>query len=328
MTTTLVTGGTGMLGSAIVRRLLAGGDRVVLLARAKSTWFLRGRGLDPDAVRWSVGDTADPELIGATLDTHRVDRAVHVAAAVSSVANTDPFGATMANCVATVGLLEACRVRDIRRVVLCSSVSVYAPQRAYRPDEVPLTERALLGFAPGAPLYGAGKAYLEAAGRWYATAYGMEVAGLRPAFIASAGKPSRPPLGTVTGELVDGPACGRPVSVDGPAGRVPYVYVEDVVDQFHTLLTAPADKLRAGPFFNSGSTAHTVGEIVETVRRLVPDARIHVGDSDSADLTFGMPSEFSDQLFVETFGVRRRHDLEAGIRAQIEEARRWPDLFA
>ena len=327
MTTTMVPGGTGMLGSAVVRRLLREGDQVVVLGRSTSAYYLAGRGIDLDSVSFAAGDLADVLFVERMLEEHGVDRVAHLAAAVSSVANADPLAATRTNCLGTVALLEACRRRGVRRVAMCSSVSVYAPENAYSVADLPLTETALLGFAPGSPLYGSGKAYLEAAGRWYRQEHGMEISGVRASFIASAGKISRPPLGNITGACVDAPACGLPVRVVGPHGRVPYVYVEDVVEQLWVLLTAPDEKLAAGPFFNTGSTIHTVGEIMVAVQTLIPDANVEIGESPVTDLTFGMPTDFSDQLFVDTFGVSRRYDLMAGIGAQIAEARRWPGLF-
>lgn len=327
MTTTLVTGGLGMLGSAIVRRLIKEGDRVVVVARSPNLFFLTGRGVDVASIDLVIGDIADPALMGSTLDSYQVARVVHVAAAVSSACNRDPVSATSTNCMATVQLLENCQVRDIRRVVMCSSVSVYAPQAAYRPEELPLTEKALLAFAPGSPLYGAGKLYLEAAAHWYRQAHGMEIAGLRASFIASAGKDERPPLGTLGGRFIDAVGCRRATHVEGLAGLLPFVYVEDVVEQFLTLLTAPDDKLAAGPFFNTGSTVYTIGQVVQTLRRLVPGAEISIGDSTRSDLTFGMPSDISDRLFAGTFGVSRRYDLERSVRAQLDEARGWPGLF-
>jgi UDP-glucose 4-epimerase len=325
---TLVTGGTGMLGSAIVRRIIKDEGEAVVLDAVDAPYFLNGRGVDLSKVSLAIGDIADASLVAHTLDKYKVDKVIHLAAAVSSVCNRDPLSATRTNCDAVVVLLEACLARDIRRVVMASSVAVYAAQDAYRQDELPITESALMGLSPGSPLYSAGKIYVEAAGHWYRDHHGMEIAGIRPSFIASAGRPSRPPLGVISGEYIDAPACGRPTRVESGNGLVPYVYIEDVVEQFTTLLHAPNDKLGAGPFFNTGGTTYSVGQIVDTVRRIIPDAQIDIGDGTGTDLIFGMPTEVTDDRFVKTFGVSHRYDLEKGVQAQIDEARRWPGLFA
>jgi nucleoside-diphosphate-sugar epimerase len=325
---TLVTGGTGMLGSAIVRRLVQDEGGAVVLDISDTRFSLTGRGVDLGKVQIVIGDASDDAVIARVLDSCDIEKVIHLSAAVGEAAR-NPLMATRTNCLGTVGLLEECHKRGISRVITTSSVAVYAPQDAYPRDQIPLTEDCLFGvWGPGDPFYSAGKIYLEAAGHWYRNHHGMEIAGMRPAYIASAGRRTRPPLGVYSGEYIDGPACGRPLHLPSSQGLVSYVYVEDVVEQYMTLLRAPADLLGAGPFFNTGGTTFTVAEIMDTLRGLLPDAKITFGSADEDNPLISAPTLTTNKLFAGTFGVDYRYDLVRGLQAQIAEARSWPGLFA
>lgn len=77
MTTTLVTGATGMLGNNLVRRVLEVGDSVRVLVRASSD---RRPLADLPAIERFEGDVRDPDAVAAAV--RGVDRVVHAAAYV------------------------------------------------------------------------------------------------------------------------------------------------------------------------------------------------------------------------------------------------------
>lgn len=324
----LVTGGTGMLGSAIVRDLLNSGAEVVAADLNTQEYFLRGRGVDPHSIAMEELDVADQDGVKKLFDRHRISSVVHLAAGVSSLTNPNPVAGARVNCVGTAILLDECLRRDVPRVVMASTASVYRDPDADPEAHGSVSHKYDEGaqeYTPYAITYGAGKAFLEALGNQYSQLQGMEIAGMRCAFIASAGRPSRYPVGVASGEFVDAPALGLPTSVRHGRSVLPYVWVDDVSTQFLTLLTADADLLARGRFFNTGAVTCTVAEIAEIVRELIPGAEIEVGTADD-DLVLGNPKTNSDALFVDTFGVSRKFGLREAVAAQIEAARHWPGL--
>jgi nucleoside-diphosphate-sugar epimerase len=58
------------------------------------------------------------------LDEHGITEVVHLAAVVSTCAS-DSVTASAVNCVGTANVLEECRHRAIRWVVLASTVAIY-----------------------------------------------------------------------------------------------------------------------------------------------------------------------------------------------------------
>jgi nucleoside-diphosphate-sugar epimerase len=99
------------------------------------------------------------------------------------------------------------------------------------------------------------------------------------------------------------------------------VYVDDVAAQFVALLDAPAPVLERRRFFNTGGDTCTIRQLVECVRRVVPDARVEVHSSGEPDVA-GLAASVSDRSLEEAVGVRRRFTpLDRGVQAQVAIAR-------
>jgi nucleoside-diphosphate-sugar epimerase len=114
VTTALVTGGGGFLGSAIVRRLAARGDHVHSLARSHY------HDLEALGVIQQRGDVAEIEAV--KLAATGCDIVFHVAAKAGIWGRYDDY--YRANVVGTRNVLDVCRQFGIRRLVYTSSPSV------------------------------------------------------------------------------------------------------------------------------------------------------------------------------------------------------------
>ena len=114
MRPTLVTGGGGFLGGALVRRLVADGDRVRTLQRG------RYPELEALGVECVQGDIADAEIVDRAVAGCR--RIFHVAAKVEMWGSLEPF--RLANVVGTRNVVDAARRHGVPRLVFTSSPSV------------------------------------------------------------------------------------------------------------------------------------------------------------------------------------------------------------
>lgn len=140
----LVTGGTGLLGSWLVRRLLAAQANVVCLAR---TWPPRAR-VCPDELLRNLkvvrADIRDQAAVDQALGQYGIDTVFHVAAqAIVGEAYRNPVPTFETNLQGTWSVLEACRLRPgVRQIIVTCSDKAYGEQTAlpYR-EEMPLLGR-------------------------------------------------------------------------------------------------------------------------------------------------------------------------------------------
>lgn len=124
MSTILVTGGAGFIGSAIAAQLAARGDRVIVLDKLTYAGHPQNLvGIDCQLVE---GDIRDEALLAELFATHRFDAVVH-AAAESHVDNSISGSAAFidTNIVGTHRLLEAARVGRTARFIHVSTDEVY-----------------------------------------------------------------------------------------------------------------------------------------------------------------------------------------------------------
>jgi len=150
----LLTGATGTVGSALLRRLTANGEAVRCLVRDP-----RRLGAERVRVQIALGDLAQPASFRNAL--RGVDRVVHLAASIR-----DQPGASIEelNGVATMRLLQAAERAGVERFVFFSALGANEHSRARFMRAKALAERAVLGseldalvlapsivYAPGDP---------------------------------------------------------------------------------------------------------------------------------------------------------------------------------
>lgn len=169
MTTSLVTGGAGFIGSHLVDALVARGDAVRVLDD-----FSSGKPANLQTVRDRIelfeGDLRDPALLAAALQG--VELVFHQAAFISvPLSMEQPAACLDVNLAGTQQLLELSRQAGVRKVVLASSAAVYGENPA-----VPLRENEKAD--PLSP-YAASKYITEILAGLYSRQLGLAVAALR-----------------------------------------------------------------------------------------------------------------------------------------------------
>jgi len=121
MKTYLVTGIAGFIGSAIARRLLANGHRVVGVDN-----FLTGlkENVPPKAKFFKVDISKSSEL--KVLNKFKFDAVLHLAAQTSAeISFENPTKDLLINSLGTLNLLEYCKDHKVKRFIYASSTSVY-----------------------------------------------------------------------------------------------------------------------------------------------------------------------------------------------------------
>ncbi|MDA1080055.1 MAG: GDP-mannose 4,6-dehydratase [Gemmatimonadetes bacterium] len=165
-----VTGGSGLVGGWLVRRLVEERAEVVALVR---DWVPQSILLSSELlskVTLVRGDVRDQELMERALGEYEIDTVFHLAAqTVVGVANRNPVSTLDTNIRGTWALLEAARRSPlVRSIVTASSDKAYGDHETLPYDET----AALKGEHP----YDASKSCADLIARMYAVTFGVPVA--------------------------------------------------------------------------------------------------------------------------------------------------------
>jgi UDP-glucose-4-epimerase GalE len=168
MTSVLVTGGAGYIGSHAVKALRQQGTRVVVY----DDFSAGHREAARHASALVPGNIHDTAQLRAAMREHQVDAVMHFAAWLSVGDSVrDPAGYYRNNVVGALSVLDAMVAEKVRFLVFSSTAAVFG-----NPVETPITESH-----PREPInaYGQTKLAVEQALPHYETAYGLTSVALR-----------------------------------------------------------------------------------------------------------------------------------------------------
>jgi len=258
MNRVLVTGGVGMIGAAVVRRLLSDAAYAVRIAdhRTPQAWMR-------ESAEIKTTDLRDQDHARAAVDgcTH----VIHLAAIVGGIANFHklPYTLTEVNNALTAALVRASIEREVERFVYISSSMVFE-----RASEFPTREEHLLQCPPPRSAYG----FSKLAGEVYARAahdqHGLRYTICRPFNAYGPGElphPDEPGIAHAVPDLIAKALTGRrPLEIFGSGRQTrTLTHVDDIADGIVTAMVSPAGENE--DFNISASEELTVAELAALI---------------------------------------------------------------
>lgn len=287
MSTVLVTGGAGYIGSHMVSQLLANNDHVIILddlSTGSKQAVLGGE--------FVLGDFADTELLEKIFKQHNIDAVFHFAAFIHvGESVSTPAKYYNNNFVKTFTLLEAMRKADVDNFIFSSTAAVYGTPY-YQPVDIQ---------HPTNPInpYGCSKLMVEQLLADYHHAYGLNYAILRYFNAAGADPSGRigfpktahnlipQILKAAAGDTSQFEIFGDHYATDDGTGVRDYVHVNDIASA-HLAALQQLNTTHEPLTYNIGTgNGYSVKQIVNKVRDVtgndfkVEICKARAGDPDS-----------------------------------------------
>jgi len=299
MTTSLVTGGAGFIGSHVADELLGRGHKVVVLDD------LSGGFEDnvPRDVIFVKGTIGDPELIERLFDRYHFTYVYHLAAyAAEGLSHFIKRFNYNNNLIGSVNLINAAVNHEVRCFVFTSSIAVYgAGQSPMTEDMVPLPEDS----------YGIAKLAVERELKVTHEMFGLDYIIFRPHNVYGERQNIGDRYRNVVGIFMNQLMKGEPMTIfgDGEQQRA-FTHISDVAPIIAGCVEVP---LAHSQVFNVGAD---VPRTVNDLAKIVADAMGKECQTTHLDPRNEVKIAFSDHSLAESvFGARQKVSLKDGIES-------------
>src|SRR6266567_2155387 len=258
----LITGALGVNGASLLRNLCDRQIHPIVFENRIDLSLVRDLVGRFELVHGDINDLAS---LVRVLQTHRIERLVHMAALMPPAAEADPFKGFTVNGLGTVSVLEAACLTGVERVVFTSSMSYYGG--VTEPEHLhPIYKPVPEDHQPNPrSVYDITKLASEVMGLNYAHTYGIQFVSLRFANIYGPGKLARHGRVSLHSKILEAALAGTPVRV--PQGRdqkADMIYVDDVAQGI--ALATLADQLPHAAYNISTGRGETIAQFADAVK--------------------------------------------------------------
>ncbi|MGH7986248.1 MAG: NAD-dependent epimerase/dehydratase family protein [Candidatus Binataceae bacterium] len=322
---TMITGGTGFLGSYLTRHLVRqkglAGKELILFDRYPS----RERIADvAEQVILITGDITEPTELMAAIKRYEVDNVYHLAAILGEPAPAQVVSYMKVMCEGTLNVFETARIAGVRRVVYASSVAVYgrasfrgkAPGSELDEDDPP---------SPGT-FYGMCKLYAENLAALYSRRFGLATVGLRPTSVFGVGRGARgsyasgllPPQEIHYMVLPELAALGKPVVMPPDDTESDWIYAADAAEAWYRAMHTPKPPRLV---YNLAAERRRMADVTAHLRKLLPEASIGVSEK----RVWTTPN-MNCQNLRKDLGFEPQYSMESGLADYLDAVRKAAGL--
>jgi len=268
------------------------------------------------------GDICDLVTLFETIKKYEIDHIMHLAAYLPEAAiRENTTRSIRVNLEGTNNVFEASRIMGVERVVYASTdaVNPIGPK-----EDAPCKPTTVYGYM---------KLFNEVMGIHFYNQFGLDTIGLRfgmnygPGGRLLAAEMERKYASALVLSVIEKVALGKPVTIPfHESTSFHWVYVKDNVRAM--ILALKAGKTKNRIFNVCGEDNHTLGEMAEILRKIVPSADIRFGAASMpSSLRTSEALRMDCSAALEELGYVPEYTLEQGLREYVETVQKNPSLY-
>jgi len=302
--------GAGLIGSNAARHAVDNGHKAALFDLSPNRDYV-DKIVGRDKAGIVAADMRDLPALLSALEKFNVDTIVHTAGLIGSRVQENSYTGATNNILGTINILEAARLRKLRRVVYVSTFGVY--------DRTKINHSVIYETDPigGHNLYATTKVCSEHLVHAYASMYNLDTVIIRPGGVFGRGfYIGGSTVGKVMRDLALAIIKGEPIMIDAKTyGPNEYVYGKDVGMALFLACVAQSPKQRV---YNAGTgVVHGPQELAAVVRELAPRNEVKVSGTTAADKTRSIPMDIS--VSKTELGYAPKFMLKDALRDYVED---------
>lgn len=293
----LITGSLGQLGFGLakVMRERYGKQNVILSDIIKPDKSVYKRG------PYIYADILDFKNLQEIVVTHQVDSIVHFSALLSAIGETNVPLAMKVNIEGVHNILELAKQYNLR-LFFPSTIGAFGPDspRTLTPDITIQRPRTI---------YGVSKVHGELLGEYYHHKFGLDFRCLRfPGIISADSNPGGGTTDYAVHIFHDAVSTKKFECFLKPDTRLPMMYIDDCLNSVVQFMEAPPEKLLKRTY-NVNSMSFTPAELVEEVKKHVPDLEVTYKPDERQAIADSWPQRFDDSNARKDWGWSHHYDL-------------------
>jgi len=260
----LITGGAGYIGSVLTAKLVSNGYNVKVL----DSLIFGNDGISEfisnNSIELIYGDIRDKEILEKS--TKNVDCVIHLASIVGEpLCKKIPEAAKQINELATSKLVEICKLNDVHRFIYSSTCSNYGTSLDIVNETSPVNALSLYSetkIKSESIVLKSKNSNFESCVLRFATAFGIS---------------PRMRFDLLLQEFIHDAIIDNKIIIFGPDYWRPLVHVNDIANACILAITSPSN-LISGEIYNVGNTNqnHTKHELAKTIQSYLPNTKIEI----------------------------------------------------
>jgi len=315
---TLVTGGTGFIGSEVVRVLVHRGVSDITAFDINTSPQRLGE--VAGQVSFVKGDLGNFSHVLDAVQSSKAKIIYHLGGMLSLPSEDNPQMAFQANAMGTYHILEAARILGVPKVIFASTIGTYGLGL----DETPLDD---LSLQRPQLFYGMCKVFGEHLGLFYRRKYGIDYRCVRYPLIVGPGVRT-PGVGQYTSWVIEESAKGNPFTIwVRPDTRVPVLYFKDAALATVALAEAPAEQISMVNYLLGGPDP-SAQELADLVGEKFSNSQITFDvNEERQSVLDNLIRPIDDRFARDEWGWEPTYDLNAMVEDFISELTRNPDRY-